>query len=94
MAGLPLACASKGPKPHPDLVSVWKRYLDLPALRALAIAGHPGRDRWVSAAAGGHATLAEAEDGAMRECRKRRQLRRIQAACVTYAIGDEIVWVR
>jgi hypothetical protein len=91
-AVLLLACASDGASPHPDLAAVWRDFLALPAERALAIAGDPGRDRWVTAASAGHATRAEAEAAALSQCRIRRGNRRMQAACVLYAVGDEIVW--
>ena len=87
-----LACASDGASPHPDLASPWRDFLALPAERALAIAGDPRRDRWVAGASGGHARRSEAEAEAMRECRVRRRTRRLQAACVLYAVADEIVW--
>jgi hypothetical protein len=58
----------------------------------MAIAGDPGRDRWVTGASGGHATRQEAEDEALLQCRMRRAARRIQADCVIYAVGEEIVW--
>jgi hypothetical protein len=87
-----VACASNGASPHPDLAPVWRDYLTLPAERALAIAGDPRRDRWIAGASGGHATRAQAEAEALVRCRKLRGLRRIQAACVLYASGDEIVW--
>jgi hypothetical protein len=92
MAVLLLACASDGASPHPDFAPVWRDFLALPAQRALAIAGDPGRDRWVSAASGGHATQDGAEAEALSQCRIRRGMRRMQAACVLYAVGDEIVW--
>ncbi len=91
-AVLLLACASDGASPHPDLVPLWREFLTLPAERALAIAGDPRRDRWVAGASGGHATRDEAEAGALLQCRMRRGVRRMQAACVLYAVGDEIVW--
>jgi hypothetical protein len=71
---------------------VWRDYQTLPSHRALAIAGDPRRDRWVTGAAGGHATRAAAEREALAQCRVRRGARRMQAACVLYADGDEIVW--
>jgi len=85
-------CVSDGASPHPDLAPAWRDFLALPAERALAIAGDPRRDRWVTGASGGHATRAQAEAEALVRCRKLRGLRRIQAACVLYASGDEIVW--
>jgi hypothetical protein len=87
-----LACAPKGASPPPDLAPVWRTYLALPAERALAIAGDPRRDRWVTAASAGHATREQAEAEALAQCRIRRGKRRMQAACVIYAVGDEIVW--
>jgi hypothetical protein len=91
-AVLLLACASDGASPPPDLAAVWRDFLALPAERALAIAGDPRRDRWVTAASAGHASRAEAEAGALAQCRMQRGMRRLQAACVLYAVGDEIVW--
>jgi hypothetical protein len=90
-AALLLSCAT-GPAPHSDLGAVWRDYLTLPRQRALAIAGDPQRDRWVTGASGGHATREQAEAEALAQCKKRRALRRLQAACVLYAVGDEIVW--
>jgi hypothetical protein len=89
---LSLACVSDGVSPHPKLAAVWKSYQKLPAVRALAIAGDPRRDRWISAASGGHAELSEAVEGALIGCRSRRAARRMRAACVLYAVEDEIVW--
>ena len=86
------ACISDPNKPHPDLARVWNAFLALPAERALAIAGDPRRDRWVTGASGGHESREEAEDGALAECRRRRAERRIQDACRLYATGDEVVW--
>ena len=87
------ACASQGRhSPHPDLAAVWRSYRTLPAEHALAIAGDPRRDRWVTGASGGHASRSDAEAQALAECRKRRAARRMQDACVLYAVGDEIVW--
>lgn len=87
-----LACASDGVPPPPDLVQVWREFLALPAERALAIAGDPHRDRWITAASAGHATREQAEAGALSECSILRGMRRIQAECVLYAVGKEIVW--
>jgi hypothetical protein len=87
-----LACASDRASPHPNLAPAWRDFLALPAERALAIAGDPRRDRWVAGATGGHATRNQAEAEALLQCQRRRGLRRIQAACVLYAVGDEIVW--
>jgi hypothetical protein len=70
----------------------WRDYLALPAQRAIAIAGNPRRDRWVVGASSGLETRAQAESEALFECQRRRGLRRIQAECVLYAVGDEIVW--
>jgi hypothetical protein len=92
MAALLLACVSDEFSPHPDLTAVWRDFLALPAERALAIAGDPKRDRWVTGASGGHATRSQAAAEALSECRRRRGERRMEAACVLYAVGDEIVW--
>ena len=90
-----VACASDRPaSPHPDLAPVWRDYLELPAERAMEIAGDPRRDRWVVGAVGGHATKEEAEAAAHEQCLERRAKRRIQAACIPYAVGDEVVWRR
>jgi hypothetical protein len=91
-AVLLLACASDRASPHPDLAPTWRDFLALPAERALAIAGDPRRDRWVAGASGGHATRGGAEAAALLECRRRRGIRRMRAACALYAVGDEIVW--
>jgi hypothetical protein len=91
-AVLLLGCASSGPSPHPSLVPTWRGYQSLPAQRALAIAGDPTRDNWVTGASGGHATREQAEAEALAQCRLRRAARRMQAACVLYAVQDEIVW--
>jgi hypothetical protein len=86
-----LACASHAPA-KPQLGAVWRDYLALPAERALAIAGDPGRDRWVAASSSGHPNREHAEAEAISRCRTRRGLRRMRAECVLYAVGDEIVW--
>ncbi len=87
-----IGCASDAPSPHESLAAVWTAYQELQDERALAIAGDPRRHRWVSAASGGHDLRSEAEEGALTGCRSRRAARRMQAACVLYAVGDEIVW--
>lgn len=92
--GLALACAAGGGPPHPQLNPVWKSYRQLPDERALAIAGDPRRDRWVTGASGGHGSPAEAEAGALAQCRRRRAARRMRAPCVAYAVGDVIVWAQ
>ena len=71
---------------------MWHDYLALPGERALAIAGDPRRDRWVTGASGGHPTREEAEDAALAECGRRRAQRRMQDPCQLYAVADEIVW--
>lgn len=86
------ACASSSPRPHPALARVWRDYESLPPARALALAGQLRRDRWVAGASGGHASPREAEAAALRECRKRRLEQRMQAPCLLYALGDEVVW--
>jgi len=91
-ASLLLACASDGAPPPPNLGPVWREYLALPAERALAIAGDPRRGAWITTASQGHATRAEAEAEALSACGLRRRALRMQAACVLYAIGDEVVW--
>jgi hypothetical protein len=63
----------------------------MPDERALALAGDPEL-RWVAGASSGHASLQEAEQEALAECRRRRAQRRMQDPCRLYAVGDEIVW--
>jgi hypothetical protein len=92
VGALALACASSGPSPHPALAAAWREYQALPEQRALAIAGDPNLELWVTGATGGHATREQAEAEAIAQCRMRRAARRMQAACVLYAVGDEIVW--
>jgi hypothetical protein len=78
--------------PHPHLSPIWRDYLEMPAERALAIAGDPRRDRWVAGSSGGHETRERAEAEALLQCRIRRGRRRMQEPCVLYAVGDEILW--
>jgi hypothetical protein len=91
-ASLMLACASDQAAPHPSMASAWRDYLALPQERALAIAGDPRRPTWVAGASGGHATREQAEAEALARCQQQRQLRRMRAECVLYAVGEEIVW--
>ena len=93
LALLQIACAMDGDfVPHPDLAPIWQDFLAMHAERAMAIAGDPRRDRWVVGITGGHAERAQAEAEAIRQCRVKRGVRRMQAACELYAVGDEIVW--
>ena len=85
------ACAS-GPTPQPELVRAWHEFRELPEQRAIAIAGDPRRGPWLTAASGGHATRDEAVAEALLRCQVRRESRRMQAACVLYGVGNEIVW--
>ncbi len=89
-----LACATDGVvvSPHPGLKPVWGDYLALPGERALAIAGDPRRNRWVTGSSGGQDTHVQAEADALIQCRTQRRRRRLQAPCVLYAVGNEIVW--
>ena len=94
--GLPVACESisRGlDEPHPEILPLWRSFLEMPRERALALAGHPER-QWVGGAAGGYVSQLEAEEGALSQCRERRRRRRLQAPCRLYATGDEIVWVQ
>ena len=84
------ACASPSP-PHRGLAPTWRDYRALPAERALAIAGELRHDHWVAGVSGGHASRGEAEAQALRECQKRRAQRRMQAPCLIYGVGDEVV---
>ncbi|MCH7600792.1 MAG: hypothetical protein IH973_13640 [Myxococcales bacterium] len=87
-----VSCASGPATLHRQLVPVWREYTALPGKRALAIAGVPGRGPWVTAASGGHEAVRNAKVSALEVCAERRQVRRMQAECVLYAIGDRIVW--
>ena len=95
LALVAVACAvperSRAPN-HPNLSRVWRDYRRLPDRRALAIAGNIEKDRFVAGASGGHATIPQAEAGALRECGERRLRAREEAACKLYAIGEEVVW--
>lgn len=91
-AALSLGCTSRGPQPDRALGSLWSEYRELPAERALAIAGELGRSHWVAGLSGGHASRAEAEAQALEACAERRQRLRIKDFCRLYAVNDEIVW--
>jgi hypothetical protein len=86
------ACATGRLEPHPNLAPAWREFRKLPPVRAMAVAGDPRRDRWVSGAAGCFETRSEAEAGALRECGLRRRARRLPDACALYAVGNEVVW--
>ncbi len=86
------ACTSSDRPPHRELNRVWREYRAMDPARALAIAGDPREVRWVTAATGGHPDLESARAGALAQCAKSRQVRRIQAPCVLYAVGDQVVW--
>jgi len=60
--------------------------------RALAIAGELSLDRWVAGVSGGQPTQQAAESEALRKCQAQRKLRRLEAPCRLYAVGDEVVW--
>ena len=92
LAALLSACAYAGPLPHTNLEPTWRDYLALPAERALAVAGDPRGDRWVAGYSGGNATRDRAEVEALLKCQELRGFRRLQAPCLLYAVGDEIVW--
>ena len=78
--------------PHRGLDRIWRQYSELPPKRALAIAGDPN-ELWVGAAAGGAQAQVDASDRALEECRSRRAERRMQAPCLLYAVGDDILWL-
>ncbi len=78
--------------PHSALDRIWRDYAGLAPKRALAIAGDPNR-HWVGAAAGGAEAQADASDRALEECRRKRAQRRMQAPCLLYAVGDDILWL-
>ncbi len=88
------ACESGGTTAHLNLRRVWNDFLELPRERALAIAGDPRRNHWITAASAGHDSRDEAEAAALEECAKHRERRRIQAPCEIYGVNDEIVWHR
>ena len=88
------ACATSPPPIHRELTTIWRDYRELPAERALAIAGDLRNDQWVAGAAGGRASRAEAKEAALAECSRRRAQRRMQMPCGLYAVGDEVVWPR
>jgi hypothetical protein len=87
-----VGCAASGPTPHKNLAPTWREFSKLPMERAMAIAGDPRQSRWVAGLSAGHADAGDAEAAALRECQRRRHARRLQAECVLYAVGDEIVW--
>jgi hypothetical protein len=89
---LAIGCAAKSAKPDDHLAAVWRDYRALPEHRALAIAGDLRRGVWLAGSSGGHATSADAEQAALRECGVRRLQLRAQAQCQLYAVGDQIVW--
>lgn len=89
---LALACASSPDRPpHPALGDIWRAYRKLPPKRALAIAGSLD-GFWVGAVAGGAYAQVDANAAALAECRRKRHQRRMQAPCLLYAVGSEIVW--
>ena len=91
-ASLPLlACAASGPQPHRGIEGLWRQFVQLPPKRALALAGNPERV-WVAGAVGGLETQTEASTSALAECRRKRRERRMQAPCILYAVGNEIIW--
>ena len=85
-------CATQDNQPHRNLRRAWGDFSRLPAERALAIAGDPRGERWLTAAVGGHPSVEAARAAALAECQRRRQQRRFQASCELYAVGSEIVW--
>jgi len=87
------SCASLRTLPkHRDLQPMWSDYQKLPDSRALVVAGELRRNQWVAGASGGHSSVEDAIDEAMKECLARRSQRRIQAPCLVYAQGEEVVW--
>jgi hypothetical protein len=67
----------------------WRRYLERPEAKALAVAGDL-RGRYVSGIAHGEDSLEAAARRALARCEVRRAERRIVGACRAYAHGDEI----
>ena len=89
---LATACASDKATPQPELMRTWHEFLKLPPERAIAIAGDTRHGPWVTASSGGHETRDEAIAEALMRCQIRREAKRMQAACVLYGVGSEIVW--
>ena len=92
LSGLVVLACAQSDAPHPpqsSFATTWRAYQALPAERALAIAGDLRSERWVSGASGGHATRADAESAALRECRRRRHDQRMQDPCLLHPDGDE-----
>jgi len=90
-AFLLLACAGERVPPHRGIDRLWRDYVQMPEERALAVSGDPNH-LWVGAAAGGAASPSDAESEALESCERRRVARRLQAPCLLYASGNEIVW--
>jgi len=72
---------------------LWHQYTELPALRALFVAGDPERV-WVAGMAGGMGSLAEARREALAACERQRARRRMKDSCQPYAEGEAIIWRR
>jgi hypothetical protein len=90
-----VGCASQpSASPHRELDALWRDYQELPAHRALAIAGEIRSERWVAGVSAGRASVDEARSQALEQCGRQRQKARMQSACSLYAVGDEIVWTR
>jgi hypothetical protein len=89
-ATLLVACAT-GRAPHRGVEGLWRDFSKLAPKRALAVAGDPN-SVWVGAAAGGFEIQADASDAALEECRRKRRERRMQAPCLLYAVGNDVVW--
>ena len=72
------------------LRAVWADYRELPAHKALAVAGELREGHWVAGASGGHSTRAEARYAALRECQRRRDERNMVEPCRLYAEGETL----
>jgi hypothetical protein len=68
--------------------SEWTHYVELPAFKALAVAGDV-QGIYVSGLAYGQPDAPSAIDAALDDCEARRRDRRIAATCRLHAAGDE-----
>jgi hypothetical protein len=71
----------------------WQRYMRLPEVKAIAVAGDL-RGTYTSGIAYGEPTAGAAEARALARCQERRADRRIEAPCRMRGIGSEIVGAR
>lgn len=74
-------------RPRTRFESEWRRYLNLPGEKALAIAGDR-QGLYVSGHAYGHPSAAAAITEALERCEQRRSDRRVPSQCQLYAVGN------